>query len=161
MREGIVGSSTFRTTRERLTCQVLAASFAVLALTGLSAVVRGSGQTGWLLLLHVAAGGVFAPALAVAAVTWAERHRFARGAVYHAAQAAFFWAALLLGLGQMVTAALSMTGLFGQDGMMALRAIHRYGGIALAVTAFPYAYFAMSARRFAAPVTGEPQPNKE
>jgi len=53
----------------KLVYAVLMASLAVLAVTGLYPALRGERLGGWLLMVHVSFGGVFAAALAAAALT--------------------------------------------------------------------------------------------
>ena len=140
--------------RERVVFRALAASALILGVTGLMAMLPSRRLAGWLLLLHVWAGGVFAVALAAAAVTWADAHRLRKTSHdgFAAARRALFWLFLLLGFCQILTTALSMTSLFGQDGMVVVYQVHRWAAPVLAAVVAMYAWCMVVEKRRAASI---------
>ncbi len=145
----------------RLVHLAVTASFLVEAGTGFwAAIVCGGKMTGYLLMIHVTFGGVFAASLVAAVVIWAEDHRFAAGdgkwirrlggywtgceglpaGRFDAGQKALFWVAAALGVVVVVTPSLCMLKLFGTCGQEMLYEIHRYCALALTIVVIKHAY---------------------
>jgi hypothetical protein len=113
-------------------------SAAALAISGFTATwILGHSMQGYLLLFHVAVGGVFAFGLTVLAFLWSETYRLERSdptvmdrvstEVTQAPGGRFFyWCFLGFGLATAVTALISMTPLFGSDGITTLYDTHRW-----------------------------------
>ncbi len=146
---------------ERLVHLAVTGSFLVLAGTGFwAAICSGGEMTGYVLMAHVTFGGVFAAALAVAVVIWAEDHRFAAGdgkwirhlggywtgrdhlpaGRFDAGQKMLFWMAVAVAVAVVVTPAVGMLKLFGTDGQKMLYEIHRYCSLALTIVVIKHAY---------------------
>jgi hypothetical protein len=107
----------------------------VLALTGIGTFALGKApMTGWVLMLHVAIAPLFALALAVLSVTWADAARFgAAGSPQSNVSKTLLWLILLCGVVVILSAVIPMTPLFGSGGQRALYLTHRYTSIALVV----------------------------
>jgi len=150
---------------ERLLHLALTLSFLALAVSSLVPVCRGQAMTGWLLLGHVAIGGVFAGSLAAMALTWANSHRLVGGDAgwltarggwfgktlapagqFNPLQKALYWLILALGLAVILSAALSMVALLDQDGLAVLMDIHRYAGLAMVAVVAAHAYHTLLAK---------------
>jgi formate dehydrogenase subunit gamma len=146
---------------ERLVHLAVTVSFLALVGTGFwPVIVSGTKMTGYLLMIHVTFGGVFAASLMVAAVTWAEDHRFAAGdgrwisrlgghwtgrdglpaGRFDASQKIIFWVTAALGVVVIVTPPLCMLKLFGTCGQEMLYEIHRYCSLALTIAVIKHAY---------------------
>jgi formate dehydrogenase subunit gamma len=151
---------------ERIVLLGLALTLLCLAVTGLAAnLLFGEKLEGWLLMLHVAAGGGFILCLLLMAVFWAEDCRFRRhdadfrraareqpgepapAGRFDAGQKVTFWAALLLGLIATLTTMVSMLPVFSPEGMEVLRDLHRYGGLLLALFGYIHVYQTVIVRR--------------
>jgi len=150
---------------ERLLHLALTFSFLALAVSSLVPVCRGQAMTGWLLMGHVAIGGVFAGSLAAMAVTWGHSHRFVAGDAgwmsarggwfgktlapagrFDPLQKTLYWLILALGLALILSAALSMVPLLDQDGLAILMDIHRYAGLAMVAAVAAHAYHTLLAK---------------
>lgn len=146
---------------------VLAACFVVLALTGFwPSLLAGEPLSGWLLMIHTGAGGLFAAALAAMALTWAADNRYERhdwawlrdrraslrreGGVdagrFDACQKTYFWAACVLGLAAILSIMVAMLDWFGPDGIAVLREVHRYACLALLAETILHGYLATIAK---------------
>lgn len=145
---------------ERLVHLVATVSFLVLAGTGFwPVIVCGAKMTGYIMMAHVTFGGIFAASLAVAAVIWAEDHRFAAGdgkwirrggyctgrddlpaGRFDAGQKILFWMTAAIGVVVIVTPVLCMLKLFGTDGQEMLYEIHRYCSLLLTIVVLKHAY---------------------
>lgn len=113
-------------------CVTMAAALA-LAVTGIGAPIISDGRLGgWLLLGHVAVGGVFIAGLVGIALFYSDLHRFGCEAPGNAHRKLFFWLALILGVATTLTVMISMTPLFNSHGMDLLFQAHRW--CALGVT---------------------------
>ncbi|HOE96719.1 MAG TPA: hypothetical protein PLS90_10935 [Candidatus Sumerlaeota bacterium] len=121
-----------------------------VGLAGLTGVVgaglRGVPMEGYGLLLHVAAGGVFAPALAALAVLWADRNRFGSPQPFSLGQKICFWMMLACGLVMILTGIGPMFRLFGTEAQRAVIAIHRHAALALLATAIFHIYLSVRYR---------------
>ena len=109
----------------------------LLAVSGFTAsVVLARPMTGYLLLSHVAVGGMFAVCLAATALWWAEAHRAETleevdtsgrdGGRVSVIRKSFFWCFVAFGFGSTVTVLLSMTPVFGLDSLGVLAELHRW-----------------------------------
>jgi cytochrome b subunit of formate dehydrogenase len=138
----------------------------VLAVTGFYPVlILGEHISGYLLMIHVTAGGVFVVCLAVLALTWAHTHRFnasdwpslvslfRREARDHRLlpensdllRKICFWLLVILALPLMLSVVLSMFPLFGTAGQNLLANTHRYSTLAFAVVAIIHTYLIIQA----------------
>ena len=153
---------------ERLMHGVLALSFIVLAVTALGAEWSAGELGGWMLLIHVGAGSVFAVALALAALRWAgenvfaahDRHWFSNGlggylrredrqvaaGRFDAGQKLLFWTVLTLGAATMLTILLSVQPWFGYRGQAMLIEVHRYAGLLLVAAVVVHLYIMLVAK---------------
>jgi hypothetical protein len=108
----------------------------LLALSGFTATVVGRSMTGYLLLAHVAVGGVFIVCLAAAALWWSEAHGVSSlkdaegsgsaGGRPGVVRKTFFWCFVAFGCGSAVTILLSMVPVFGSEGVAVLSELHRW-----------------------------------
>jgi len=134
--------------------------FVVLAVTGFyPALVLGKELSGYLLMVHVTAGGVFAFCLAILALSWAHQYRFnendwpwLQSLIRREARKKFlpetsdlvrkaaFWLIVLLALPVLLSTALSMFALFGTAGQHFLADTHRYSALAFALAAIVHTY---------------------
>jgi hypothetical protein len=118
-------------------------SFITLVVTGfLPYFFYGGRVSGYWLILHVIAGGVFSACAAGWAVLYAERNLFGSG---RATVKLCFWAAVVLSLLVILSVLLSMFELFGTDWQRFLLQTHLYGTIILSL--FVIAYLYLSATR--------------
>lgn len=120
----------------------LAVSFTTLAVSSFAPLARDGVVRGYWLIIHSTAGGVFAVALAVAALSWAHRCRLGRPPAPRGAaggadrlQGIAFWLVLTLGLVSLLSMMLSMIKLFGTAGLEIMRLVHLYSAIALLAVA--------------------------
>lgn len=147
---------------ERLIHLAVTGSFVVLAITGFWPAVLGQRLSGWWMMAHVAFGGVFAAAVAAMAVRWAHECRFSdhdwpkhRGQAlfsqttrkesqspskFGPCQKALFWFAVLSGLVTTLTMMVSMTPIFGPEGIEVLLVIHQWSALALLAAIIVHAY---------------------
>lgn len=143
---------------ERLLHLGVASSFVVLLVTGFQACLTHDLRlTGYALLLHCVAGGIFALSLALTALTWAEDCRFqshdlqwmrrrSKGQVRRPAgridcpEKILFWLTCLAGLVTLLSVALAMALLLGSRSMAALREVHRYGALVTVCLVGVHAY---------------------
>jgi uncharacterized membrane protein len=118
----------------------LAVVFSTLALmvTGFGSIFYKAGPiSGYALMLHATAGGVFAASLAI----WAILNGFKYYESNHApARKAFFWLMLAAAIPAIMSSTLSMFRLFGTDGQVMLLHVHRYSVLVLSICAVIYAY---------------------
>ncbi|MBN2492439.1 MAG: hypothetical protein JXQ29_16445 [Planctomycetes bacterium] len=128
------GAATGRAGRvARLVLAALGASFLVLLVTGFHAwLIAGQPLAGVMLVLHSAAGLVFAAGLALTAVAWADRCRFTpRGdaAPFDAADRGCFWLVCVAGLAAVLTILVGMLPLFAPGALEDLREVHRWSAL--------------------------------
>ena len=135
--------------------------FVVLAVSGFYPVlVLGQHISGYLLMIHVTAGGVFAGCLAFLVLTWAHSHGFNKNDWPWLAslirreiqkhtflpgdsdllRKICFWLLAILALPLMLSTVLSMFPLFGTAGQLLLADTHRYSTLAFAVVAIIHTY---------------------
>lgn len=150
--------------------------FVVLVVTGFyPPVVLGSRLSGYLRMVHVTAGGVFAVCVAILAVAWAHQHRFDRSDWQPAGgglriirpsaanegpgslgpgperpdlgRKICFWLIILLALPVILSIVLSMFRLFGTDIQEFLFHLHRYSSLLLALVGIVYIYLTTLAHK--------------
>jgi len=151
---------------ERLVLLGMFVGVGVLAATSfLPRLASDALMSGYVLMIHVTFGGVFAACLAASAVTWAWDTRFVRRDLdwvrgggclraarelpagrFDAAQKAMFWVLLALGVVSGLTMAASMVPLLGQAGQHLMFDVHRYVGLVLLAVALWLAYWSLIAR---------------
>jgi formate dehydrogenase subunit gamma len=140
----------------------VAVSFVTLAVTGfVPRLALGRQIFGYWLMIHTMAGGVFGASLACMAVVWAHAGRFADhdcrwlaklggadapAGKFDAAEKAFFWLVLTVGLGSLLSMMLSMAAVFGSAGMDVLFEIHRYCGAVLLAAGVVHLYMGVLGR---------------
>jgi cytochrome b subunit of formate dehydrogenase len=133
----------------------------VLAVTGFyPVVVLGRHISGYLLMIHVTAGGVFAFCLVIRALTWAHSFSFSdndwpwltslfrrelqKNSLLPKNAGLLgkicFWLLIILALPVMLSVVLSMFPLFGTAGQLLLANTHRYSTLAFAVVAIIHTY---------------------
>ena len=138
----------------------------VLAVTGFYPVlVLGKHISGYLLMIHVTTGGVFAACLALLAFTFAHSHRFdekdwpwltsvVRRELQNSkllpensdlVRKICFWLLIILALPLMLSVVLSMFPLLGTAGQLLLAEAHRYSTLAFAVVAIIHTYLIIRA----------------
>lgn len=118
----------------KLVYAALLAAIVALGATGIAgALILGSPMPLWLLMIHVSFAPMFAIALALVALAWADRNRFGddRSRMCGLAKT-MFWLVMVLGLAVMLSGVVPMTPLFGTDGQHFLFYTHRYCAWALA-----------------------------
>ena len=142
--------------------------FVVLAITGFyPPVVLGSRLSGYLLMVHVTAAGVFACCVAILALAWAHQHRFDEsdrqrllalirpGAVSQKpppessclGRKICFWLIVLLALPVILSIGLSMFKLFGTDVQEFLFQLHRYSTLSFALVGIVHIYLTALAHK--------------
>ena len=120
-------------------------SFVTQAVTGfLPYFFFGGRVSGYWLILHVIAGGVFSACAAGWAVLYAERNLFGSG---RTKAKLCFWTILVLLLVVILSMLLSMFTLFGTDWQRFLLQTHLYGTIALALFVIAYLYFSATYKK--------------
>jgi cytochrome b subunit of formate dehydrogenase len=133
----------------------------VLAVTGFYPVlILGEHISGYLLMIHVTAGGVFAACLALLALAFAHSHRFNEddwpwlaSLIRHRLQKnpllpkntnllgkICFWLLIILALPLMLSVVLSMFPLLGTAEQLLLADTHRYSTLAFAAVAIVHTY---------------------
>ncbi|HUT28973.1 MAG TPA: hypothetical protein VMX13_04190 [Sedimentisphaerales bacterium] len=138
----------------------------VLAVTGFySVLILGKHISGYLLMIHVTAGGVFAVCLALLALTFAQSHRFNENdwpwltsMVRRELQEPkllpensdllrkiCFWLLIILALPLMLSVVLSMFPLFGTAVQVLLADTHRYSTLTFAAVAIIHTYLIIRA----------------
>jgi len=146
---------------ERLLMAAVGGSFGVLAVTGFLPVLGGEDLTGWLLVVHVAFGGVFSVAGALAVLRWAEDCRFEAhdrcccrrlggedrpADRFDAEQKAFFWIAATAGLAAVTSMMASMVNGFGSEGIELLAEVHRYSALLMLTAGIGHLYRTAAAK---------------
>jgi len=147
--------------------------FLLLGLTGFyPLLVRGEHISGWPMMLHATLAPVFAICLAIIALTWASRYRFAKAdwpwlrkllrrvtrltipaeeaegpcKCAITTQKVTFWAILVLALPLILSVVLSMLHLFGTHGQHIAMAAHRWTALIFAVAVLIHTYVAIRLR---------------
>ena len=123
-------------------------AFLVLAATGFWPVMAGVPIAGWLLMIHVTFGGVFAFCFAFLALTWAQKFVFGGQKMFSCPAEDFiakasFWAMVLLSLPVILSMVLSMFPLLGSEWQEILLWIHRYSTLGFAIAAIIGTYFVL------------------
>jgi cytochrome b subunit of formate dehydrogenase len=133
--------------------------FLVLLVTGfVPPLILGESISGYWLMIHTTAAGVFAVCLAVLAVMWAHNCRFeksdwpwlqkilrrepatAASQKYQLLQKITFWLIVFLALPVILSIVSSMFAFFGTDGQEFLLSTHRYSALAFALIAIVHTY---------------------
>jgi hypothetical protein len=110
---------------------LLLLAFAILVVTGfLPVIFTGGPVSGLVLMLHVAAGPVFAVCLALLAVLVAARFRMRAGELNHMVKWGF-WLVLLFAIPLIASAILGMFPFFGTEGQNVLLHLHGYSALLL------------------------------
>lgn len=117
--------------------------------TGLGSLLARGRLVGWPLLAHAGVAGLFLPALALTALTWARRCRFDQAGGLDGASKAAFWVMLSLGLVTSVSILTAMTPLAGYNAQETLYAVHRYSALGFVLTVLFQCYLAVARRIFA------------
>lgn len=130
---------------ERLVVWCAGMSFISLALSGFWTSIADRPLSGYLLLLHVACGGVLAAAATLGLVFWAPRFAFAAyaapvGFAYCTGHRLGFWLLSLALIGVMITPLAAMLPLLGTDGQDMLLSLHRLCGLAAVALALSLTY---------------------
>ncbi len=113
----------------RLAYALMFAGILVLALSGIGTFALGQApMTHWVLMLHVAASGMFTIGLTVVALTWTDEV-CRRGGF----SAFLYWLLLLSGVVVILSGVVPMTPLFGTEGQHLLYLTHRYSGMVVGV----------------------------
>jgi hypothetical protein len=113
--------------------------FITLAATGFIPVyIFGESISGWWLIIHVTAGGIFSGCMAILAVLWADKNRLTKFELKRVC----FWIILVMALTLILTTVLSMFNFFGTYGQEVLLLLHRYS--ALLLTLFATAYLCLA-----------------
>ncbi len=137
---------------DALTERVLCAAVAILVVSGL---FIAGGITGFVLMIHVFGGAIFAVALAVMVVLRAEAFSgpcCTEGcSIGLCVERMFFWALAATGLCMILTAVLAMMPLLGTEGQIGIAAIHEYISILATASGLGYGFFAIKRCRAAAP----------
>ena len=121
-------------TWSKLLYLVMLAAAVVLAGTAYwSVIVLRVPLSGWLLIAHCLAAPVFAVALALLALCWADASRFADPAAnrFHFGQKVIFWAILVCAIGVIGSAVAGLSKLLGTDDLHAMVEVHRYSSVVL------------------------------
>ena len=119
---------------QKMVYATLMLSVAALTVTGLWPAFRGEALRGWWLMVHVKFGGLFAVALAAAALTWAGRASFGRpDDRFDTPRRLCFWAGLTAGLAVVLSIMLSMTDWFSSEQIDTLGEVHRWAALAVVV----------------------------
>ena len=131
---------------------ILAASIVLLGAIGfLEATIEGEKVHGFLLMVHVTFGGVFAFMMAVVALLEGNRYTFDPGDFSPGRRSVgcrkiAFWAVVALTIPVTLSMVLSMTPLWGTAGQQFLYELHRYSTLSFAVAALWLAYLALRTR---------------
>ena len=113
-------------------------SFLTLLITGfLPLVVLGRTISGYWLMLHVAAAGVFVCCLALLALGCAEKNLLVKHNIF---KGALFWLILLLAIPMILSIVLSMFPVFGTHSQECLLWIHRYCALLFVILAIMHTY---------------------
>jgi hypothetical protein len=122
-------------------------SSVALVVTGFYPIlIFGTHIEGYMVMLHVTTGGVFAGCTAVLALMCAEHNRFGNSQGPGIGQKAAFWLILVLALPVILSIVLTMLGLFGTEGQKFLLNIHRYSALLFALAAMVHGYLTIRTR---------------
>jgi hypothetical protein len=127
---------------ERLVYFLFLLAVLLQAVTSFGSIVLGGRMSRWMLVLHMAAAGLFAVTLTVLAVLWAEQSSFETTGepVFHTGEKVAFWLTVIAGFSTILSAMLGMMTWFGSDGQVTLLRIHRYSGLLLLIFAVFHGY---------------------
>lgn len=134
---------------QRLVYVVLLAAVAVLGGTAFGAVLRFGALSGWWLLIHMVAAGMFVAALPLFSLSWCHANRFCTSRRDTESQPIIrfpwiaklmFWLILVGGLLVALTMLVSMLPLFDTEGLHEMLVLHRYSGLLVVVAAAIHLY---------------------
>ena len=132
---------------ERAAYVLLTLTAIALAVSGMApSLLFGEMLSGYLLMAHVMAGGVFMFFLLLTALLGAGGAAGPDGK-FAASQRCSFWVILALGVGTALTMMFSMLPIFGPHGLEVLRELHRYMGLAIVAVGYWHIYQTMFVRR--------------
>ncbi|MHC4337645.1 MAG: cytochrome b/b6 domain-containing protein [Planctomycetota bacterium] len=134
--------------------------FVVLVINGFyPSLILGKSISGYWIMLHTTAGGVFTVCIAILAVLWAHNCRLdknywpwltrllqhqpkntAAPEKYELCQKICFWLIIFLALPLILSIIVSMLPLFGTEGQKCLLQLHRYSALSLALIAIIHTY---------------------
>jgi hypothetical protein len=120
----------------------LVVALAGSAVTGFAGYLMEGSVRGVLLIGHMLSGGLFAVALPVFLLVFAETARLdrqARGPL-RTSEKALFWLACLSGGVSLATITLTMVPILATHAMETMMVIHRYSGLVMVVLAAPHVY---------------------
>lgn len=121
-------------------------SFVTLVVSGFwQLVFLRANLSGYLLILHTTAGGVFVGCIGFLAATAADENRFAAGGAV--VKKACFWLIIILTLPLILSILLSMFTLFGTSWQRLLLNIHLYCALLFIVTGIAYIFAMIAGRR--------------
>jgi len=153
---------------DRLVHAAASLSFLTLAVTGfLPPLAWDAPLGGYLLMVHVSAGPVFAMSLLAMTLTWQRQCRFdlrdadwlmglasylgggdpRPAGQFDAGQKILFWLVAAAGLSTVATMTLAMAGIWGPEGIEVLREIHRYSALAMTAGIVLHVYFTLCRKR--------------
>jgi hypothetical protein len=135
---------------ELLAYGVLVVALAGSALTGFTGYLVEGSVRGLLLIGHMMAGGLFAVALPIFLLIFAEAARFDRAArgPLNPTEKTIFWLAMIAGGVSLGTIVLTMLPLLDTHTIETMMLIHRYSGLIMVVLLAPHVY-ALNAQRSA------------
>src|SRR5688500_6602465 len=130
-------------------------SVALMALSSLGMLLAGQRMHRWMLILHMSVAPLFAIALTVLALLWAEQNAAERVAAsggtatddrFLPGEKLAFWLAVVTGLVTTASAMLLMMSWFGSDAQHTLLNLHTYGGLILLIATVYQAYRLLAGR---------------
>jgi hypothetical protein len=124
-------------------------SFSIMAISGFGGMFSTGRIAGWPLLIHSVVAGVFLPALALTAITWAGRFGAGASEPVDVLSRWMFWALLAFGVLAGAAILAAMTPLAGYNVQDKLYSVHRYAALGLTLTVLLQCYVAIVRRFFA------------
>ena len=130
-------------------------SVALMALSSLGMLLVGGRMHRWMLILHMSVAPLFAIALTVLALLWAEQNAMERAASsaedrFNPGEKLAFWLVVITGLLTTATAMLLMMSWFGSDAQHTLLTLHTYSALVLLIATVYQAYRLLAGRPTAA-----------
>ena len=131
-------------------------SVGLMALSSLGMLLAGQRMHRWMLILHMSVAPLFAIALTVLALLWAEQNAAERVATsaggastddrFLPGEKLAFWLVVVTGLVTTASAMLLMMSWFGSDAQHTLLNLHIYGGLILLIATVYQAYRLLAGR---------------
>jgi hypothetical protein len=132
-------------------------SVALMALSSLGMLLVGGRMHRWMLILHMSVAPLFAIALTILALLWAEQNAAERVAATASTddrilpgEKLAFWLVVVTGLLTTATAMLLMMSWFGSDAQHTLLNLHTYSALVLLIATVYQAYRLLAGRPTAA-----------